>query len=162
LWLSKLTDEQKKSIYSYTLSSDINASLANDDLTKSETIKVNNIETALNDFSLMKSIIVHRGDTGHILPIEIKNRIKNDKNVVGEEFNVKTFISTSMSEGFKLSYRYNINVPKGKGFGGFIKKHSEYPHEEEFLMNRKLSFKITRVRKIDNVTIIDMDCIGKL
>lgn len=161
MWLSKLTDEQKKSIYSYTVSSDINASLANDDLTKSETIKVKNIETALNEFYLTKSIVVHRGDSGQMLPSEIRNNIKNGKDVVSEEFNVKTFISTSISKGFKHSYRYNINVPKGKGFGGFIKKHSEYPDEEEFLMNRKLSFKITRVRNENGATILDIDCIGK-
>ena len=67
----------------------------------------------------------------------------------------------SVAKGFDGSYRYNINMPKGKGLCGFIKKHSRYPEEEEVLLNRKLSFKITRVRKENGVTILDIDCIGK-
>lgn len=141
-WEFSLSHRQILALYNYTskTDADINYFLRHNesgyDLRTTQFLRnqIDLISSALADFNLQHNIVVYRA----------QNELFN----VGEEFTFKSFTSTSMSQemlfGSQTAVQYEIEVPKGKGRGAYIKNHSGFPNEYEFLLQRDTKVKVIR------------------
>lgn len=85
---------------------------------------------------------------------EIKNALKQNKNLVGVEFTDKGFVSTTKSLDVAKSFQRGdsqiliVSAPKGTKMIDMA-KHSEFgDKEQEVLLSRGLKFKVTKVEKV--------------
>lgn len=151
-WLNSLNKQEKDAVYKYTTNffEDLNtAHRQGMDMVDSlyhETIRSNTkaLDSAIEKFVLDKAIQVIRGSSndligGYTTAEEINENLK------GAIVRDKGYMSTSAVKGseFDGKVRYEITVPKGKGYGAFIDPLSVYAGiEHEFLLKRNSHFKV--------------------
>jgi hypothetical protein len=144
---SKLTDEQKSAVLSYTGSGfkSMNASLrANKGLGATKSPNVRNIDGALKKSPAPTDMMTFRGLNG------AKSGL--DKIKPGDEFTDHGFSSSSMSLGSSFSHKDTImfvSIPKGYPAAPVPSLHS---HEREVLLPRSTRY---RVDKVEHDAAID-------
>ena len=156
-WLSNLSEEEYYSLQKYTGSfyRVVNSHLRNQTQPPLEgeeledmNQEIQNITDAIDKSEVKKGVRVYRQVRGLNLVDVLKECA--DKDMLWEE---PGFMSTTVIRGsFKASgilgtLHLQIDIPKGKGIGGFVKEISRHPEENEFLLNRGSRFKVLDVTK---------------
>lgn len=165
-WKSKLTDNEKRAIVSYT-SSDayetINKILRNGELNIADEItkdRIMNIDSAISKFNLEDNIKVYRYvNTGQSIGLDSENPFK----LIGKDKILKGYTSTSPTldcfevdsiEDLKGVF-LEIDVPKGRGNGAYINSLSAYKDAEyEFLVKQNARIVISDVVVDEHKTIV--------
>ena len=98
-------------------------------------------------------------------PIKVYRTCENDvleKIKVGSIFHDEGFGSTSVLSKKVASGNVvmEINVPKGRGYGAWISPMSGSVDEYEFLLQRGSNYKVKKIRKSGDDTIVELDLIG--
>ena len=160
-WRDKLTYEESKAVRRYTSNEYrvINGALRGSDPSRaSADIRecIDDITSGLSKFNLKKSITVYRGAES-----EIFGGFKTAKEInamarAGARLVDKGFMSTSAAEGdqFGGRYRFIITVPAGIGRGAYVAPMSHFHSENEFLLQRGTTFKISKA--VDCGPVIDV------
>ena len=148
-WHDAISGKEHDALYTYIGSSytDINNYLRRGIETSSYYKDcIADMTRAISDFSLKKSIVVHRGAEAHIFGGFKTAAQINEMAKKGARLTDKGFMSTSASSGsqFDGKYHFVITVPAGKGRGAYIAPFSRYRSENEFLLQKGSTFKITR------------------
>lgn len=115
---------------------------------------INDITNALSTFQLKKSITVYRGAGSAIFGGQKTVDEINAMAKAGARLKDLGFMSTSASSGaqFSGSYKFIITVPAGTGRGAYVAPLSHFKSENEFLIQRGTSFKITKAVKSGSIT----------
>ena len=150
-WLSSLEDKEKIVVKKYTrrLYEDVNGYLGgyNDDwkyVWEEDELKemIDYLTSGMNKGVLPEDIVVTR----------TFNDVELEKFNVGDVVNIKQFVSTSVldrEQRFNKSKAY-IYVPANVGKGAFVNGFSEFPNEEEYLINRGQQFLIVNKQVGEN------------
>ena len=152
-WLGGLSESNKMDVNVYTGYSykDVNKAMREHD-TKSDYWELGqSIKKSLSQATLSKGIVVHRGDDGAMFNFKPtstpEEMVASLRGKSGKTFTIDNFLSTSTTDPFTGQVQYHINVPKGKGRGAYIKKMSNYPTENEFLLNSSTKYRLDRAVK---------------
>lgn len=150
-WLSSLTEEEKEIVMRYTrrFYEDANGYLGgyNDDwkiFWEEDKLKemIGYLTSGINKGVLPEDIVVTR----------TFNDVELEKYDVGDVVNIKQFVGTSIldrEQRFNKSKAY-IYVPANVGKGAFVNGFSEFPSEEEYLINRGQQFLIVNKQVGEN------------
>lgn len=153
-WASNINESQADSIskYTYTWDKKINSALrSGKKLNKTLEKLVNGLDSVISSFELSDDVTVYRGI----------NLFRNFTK--GEFFKDEGYMSTSFTHGFDTEFQNAtmiIKVPKGKGYGAYIKNYSNYKKEEEFLLSRGTELYIDDVTKKGEHTYITATVTG--
>jgi len=119
---------------------------------------VDNMTEAISKFQLKKSITVFRGASssifgGHKTAAEINAMAK-----AGAHLTDRGFMSTSASFGAEFSgnYKFVITVPAGTGRGAYVAPFSHFRSENEFLLQRNTTFRITKAIDKGSITEVHL------
>lgn len=153
-WASNINESQADSIskYTYTWDKKINSALrSGKKLSKTLEKLVNGLDSVISSFELSDDIVVYRG-------INLFREFTKN-----ETFTDNGYMSTSFTHGFDTELQnatMKIKVPKGKGYGAYIKNYSNYKKEEEFLLSRGTKLYIEDVVKKGEHTYITATVVG--
>lgn len=153
-WKDKLSQIEYEAVRRYTGEDymDINDALRSSGLSSaSADIQqcIADMTRALATFNLKKSITVYRGGNGAIFGGDKTVAEINAMAKAGARLVDKGFMSTSASQGANFSglYQFVITVPAGVGRGAYVAPLSHYRSENEFLLQRGTTFKISKAVK---------------
>lgn len=158
IWDSEIMDFERDSVIGYTGNDYkwMNKALRKDEFDQLDLFdqaKINNVEAALKQFDLTRSITVFRNSSdtligGFSTPDEINKYLKGA--IVQDKGFMSTTVIKSTKTGFFGHIRYEVKVPKGKGRGAWVDPISEYSGiEHEFLLQRGTRFRVTGARYDD-------------
>lgn len=158
-WRDKLSRLEYEAVRRYTSNDyeDINDALRRTGLSNAPTDIQKCVEhatRALANFNLKKSIVVFRGASGAIFGGNKTAAEINAMAKAGVKLMDKGFMSTSASQGANFSgkYQFIITVPAGVGRGAYVAPLSHYKSENEFLIQRGSTFKITKAVEKGRIT----------
>ena len=119
---------------------------------------IDDMTRALSTFNLKKSIVVFRGGNGAIFGGDKTVEQINAMAKAGVKLMDKGFMSTSASQGanFAGKYQFIITVPAGVGRGAYVAPLSHYRSENEFLLQRGTTFKISKAVQKGRVTEVHL------
>lgn len=119
---------------------------------------VEDMTRALSNFNLKKSITVFRGAGGAIFGGNKTVEEINAMAKAGVRLRDNGFMSTSASQGANFSgkYQFIITVPAGVGRGAYVAPLSHYRSENEFLLQRGTTFKITKAVQNGRITEVHL------
>ena len=147
-WINRLSSEEVRAIKKYTKNSGdpkddkfyarLNSMLRGD-ISEDDTLKYYSdvISGAIAKFELKHDIICYRS-VKH-------NPVEGMK--IGDIYEPKQFISTSVVSSRTLKGDYNIVIIAKKGSkGAYIELLSKYPNQREFLFDKNLKYRILKIR----------------
>lgn len=147
-WINRLSPEEIRAIKKYTKNSGdpkddkfyarLNSMLRGD-ISEDDTLKYYSdvISGAIAKFELKHDIICYRS-VKH-------NPVEGMK--IGDIYEPKQFISTSVVSSRTLKGDYNIVIIAKKGSkGAYIELLSKYPNQREFLFDKNLKYRILKIR----------------
>ena len=147
-WIDRLSSEEIRAIKKYTKNSGdpkddkfyarLNSMLRGD-IPEDDTLKYYSdvISGAIAKFELKHDIICYRSVKHN--PVEEMK--------VGDIYEPKQFISTSVVSSRTLKGDYNIVIIAKKGSkGAYIELLSKYPNQREFLFDKNLKYRILKIR----------------
>ena len=147
-WINRLSSEEVRAIKKYTKNSGdpkddkfyarLNSMLRGD-IPEDDTLKYYSdvISGAIAKFELKHDIICYRS-VKH-------NPVEGMK--IGDIYEPKQFISTSVVSSRTLKGDYNIVIIAKKGSkGAYIELLSKYPNQREFLFDKNLKYRILKIR----------------
>lgn len=163
-WKSKTTEEERDTIRDYTGSdytyinralrnNSVLASMMSDEAKAERFEQASKISSGISKYDLNDNIIVYRGVSLDALGINavFDSKISEGmKDLVGTVYKDKGFMSTSAVKSSSFTSKeavMSIKVPKGKGRGAWVSPISLYPYENEFLLQRSSSLKITKAER---------------
>lgn len=154
-WRKNLTSDQRQALKAYTGHAylDINAYYRKHKYGSTLVRREGALMTqALGNFSLPYAATYYRGTTIQAL----KAIAKRHKLALGGTLQDLGFASTTISrevaEGFAHNYVLILNVPANRRVGAYIATISDFPAEEEFLVQRKTKFVITQLGRLSEKT----------
>lgn len=158
-WIAKLTDDEKRAVFEYSDATikieDMQDALRAELPLSGELLELsNNLSSGLVKWDLSQPIVVFRGTDGD----EFKGIGLDD--LAGRTFPNTGFKSTSVLEdrAFKADYTYAIKVPKDAR-GAFIRSLSACSEEQEFLIDKSMSVKVTGIDLTGPKTIINAEVV---
>ena len=127
------------------------------------TRKIKAITSALNKSEVKTPLIVHRQVKGLDLLGKLKSCMESGGTWEDPAFMSTTVIKDSFNtvspEGV---IHLVIDVPKGKGIGGFVKGLSKYPIEQEFLLNKGSRFEVKNIENPKtNQYVVHLKLVGR-
>lgn len=162
-WKDKLSQLEYAAVRRYTGSDyeDINDALRITGLSNARAdIRqcVDEMTRALATFNLKRSITVYRGASGAIFGGDKTVAEINAMAKAGARLIDKGFMSTSASQGanFGGKYQFVITVPAGVGRGAYVAPLSHFRSENEFLLQRGTTFKITKAVQNGYITEVHL------
>lgn len=166
-WEKELTDTEKRAIERYTsvdgVAEDINGNLRRG---RRPGTDIEALESALDKGYLKQNTIFHRvGDSTLLGEARTVSEIKA---MYGQVVHDKGFGSTSATPnsskypGKQDRIAYHIKTPQGRGIGAYVKNHSDYGWENEFLFNRGSVYKVEGAWKdIDGLVHVNLAYAGR-
>ena len=163
--MKDLTYEEHGAIETYSgkMYQEINEALRTGKIDKKTEKLVNLIDSGIAKGKLKEDVQVFRGISNSKYADYLIN--KGEK-LAGKELENKSFYSTSLSfsiakknftKNLEKSVVFNIKVPKGENALFMSRQDSIFPEQLELLFERNTKIKITRVYKINKLTIIEGD-----
>lgn len=169
VWDKQLSQNEKQSINAYTTNVGklINLALLNDDDILPEIQEhIDNIQSAINKFDLQNDLLAFRGlsklefdmiDVGEqITKSFLQFKSTTLSNDVAKEFSSMSAIDSGQDPFDNRRYGLIVNVPKGSN-GAYIKHLSDAPNENEFLLNKGVSYKVIGKYKVENWNYIEIE-----
>lgn len=169
VWDKQLSQNEKQSINAYTTNVGklINLALLNDDDILPEIQEhIDNIQSAIDKFDLQNDLLAFRGlsklefdmiDVGEQTTksfLQFKSTtLSND---VAKDFSSMSAIDSGQDPFDNRRYGLIVNVPKGAN-GAYIKHLSDAPNENEFLLNKGVSYKVIGKYKVENWNYIEIE-----
>lgn len=169
VWDKQLSQNEKQSINAYTTNVGklINLALLNDDDILPEIQEhIDNIQSAINKFDLQNDLLAFRGlsklefdmiDVGEqITKSFLQFKSTTLSNDVAKDFSSMSAIDSGQDPFDNRRYGLIVNVPKGAN-GAYIKHLSDAPNENEFLLNKGVSYKVIGKYKVENWNYIEIE-----
>ncbi|AVH47456.1 capsid protein [Staphylococcus haemolyticus] len=169
VWDKQLSQNEKQSINAYTTNVGklINLALLNDDDILPEIQEhIDNIQSAIDKFDLQNDLLAFRGlsklefdmiDVGEqITKSFLQFKSTTLSNDVAKEFSSMSAIDSGQDPFDNRRYGLIVNVPKGAN-GAYIKHLSDAPNENEFLLNKGVSYKVIGKYKVENWNYIEIE-----
>lgn len=169
VWDKQLSQNEKQSINAYTTNVGklINLALLNDDDILPEIQEhIDNIQSAIDKFDLQNDLLAFRGlsklefdmiDVGEqITKSFLQFKSTTLSNDVAKEFSSMSAIDSGQDLFDNRRYGLIVNVPKGAN-GAYIKHLSDAPNENEFLLNKGVSYKVIGKYKVENWNYIEIE-----
>lgn len=164
VWRGKTTEEERDTIRDYTgedytyinralRGNSVLASMMSDKEKAVRFEQASKISSGISKYGLNENIIVYRGVSLDALGIHgvFDSKISEGmKNLVGTVYKDEGFMSTSAVKSSSFASKgvvMSIKVPKGKGRGAWVKPLSNFSGENEFLLQRSSSLKITKAER---------------
>lgn len=169
VWDKQLSQNEKQSINAYTTNVGklINLALLNDDDILPEIQEhIDNIQSAINKFDLQNDLLAFRGlsklefdmiDVGEqITKSFLQFKSTTLSNDVAKDFSSMSAIDSGQDPFDNRRYGLIVNVLKGAN-GAYIKHLSDAPNENEFLLNKGVSYKVIGKYKVENWNYIEIE-----
>ncbi len=169
VWDKQLSQNEKQSINAYTTNVGklINLALLNDDDILPEIQEhIDNIQSAIDKFDLQNDLLAFRGlnklefdmiDVGEqITKSFLQFKSTTLSNDVAKDFSSMSAIDSGQDPFDNRRYGLIVNVPKGAN-GAYIKHLSDAPNENEFLLNKGVSYKVIGKYKVENWNYIEIE-----
>lgn len=169
VWDKQLSQNEKQSIKAYTTNVGklINLALLNDDDILPEIQEhIDNIQSAIDKFDLQNDLLAFRGlsklefdmiDVGEqITKSFLQFKSTTLSNDVAKDFSSMSAIDSGQDPFDNRRYGLIVNVPKGAN-GAYIKHLSDAPNENEFLLNKGVSYKVIGKYKVENWNYIEIE-----
>ena len=121
------------------------------------------ITSALNKSEVKTPLIVYRQVKGLDLLGKLKSCMESGGTWEDPAFMSTTVIKDSFNvPANKGAIHLVIDIPKGKGIGGFVKGLSEFPEEQEFLLNKGSRFEVKNIENPKtNQYVVHLKLVGR-
>lgn len=168
-WEKMLSDDEKAALHRYTSAEEapeiINRQLRAGAGSRYKAT-AENLESALKKGYVKQNTILHRISTPDLLGGA--STVSAIRAMYGSTVHDAGFTSASAVpnsdkyKSLKGRMAYHIKVPQGRGIGAFVKNHSDYAWEQEFLFNRGSSFRVEGAwEDRDGVVHVNLRYVGR-